>query len=82
MTLRVITVSSEDLPKADRLLGYSYAVVLGDLVLAGHILGHYVTQVEADKSCREFGAHYGLRAYLIQSTAIRLVAVNGERVGD
>lgn len=64
--LMVITVTSSDLPASDRIALYEFAVILGDCVLPGHILGQYMTQEEANDACIRFADHYRLRRYPYQ----------------
>lgn len=61
--LMVITVAYSDLPPVDRVGPFSFAVVLGDCVLPGHIIGRYMTDEEADEACVKFADHYKLRRH-------------------
>jgi hypothetical protein len=55
--LQVMTVPPEYVRDDD---GEGFAVILGDCVLPGHILGRYPTAQLADDACREFARYYGL----------------------
>lgn len=59
--LQVITVAYSDLPIVDRVGPFEFAVILGDCVLPGHIIGRYMTVDEADEACVKFADHYRLR---------------------
>jgi len=59
----VVTVANSDLPPSDRVGPFKYAVILGDCVLPGHIIGRYNTQEEADEACLVFADHYRLRRH-------------------
>jgi hypothetical protein len=61
--LKVITVAYSDLPITDRVGPFGFAVVLGDCVLPGHIIGRYMTEDEADDACVHFGDHYNIRRH-------------------
>ncbi len=61
--LMLITVAYDDLPVIDRVGPFHFAVVLGDCVLPGHILGRYMTQEVADAECVRFADHYKLRRH-------------------
>ena len=62
--LMVITVAYSDLRPTDRVGPFAYAVILGDCVLPGHIIGRYLTQDEADAACTNFADHYNLRRHI------------------
>lgn len=62
--LMVITVAYSDLPNVERVGPFAFAVVLGDCVLPGHIIGRYMTDTEADEACVKFADHYNLRRHI------------------
>ena len=62
-SLKVITVPREYLSESDLQDWQRYAVVLGDCVFPGFILGGYFDRHDADVACRFFADHYGLKAF-------------------
>lgn len=56
--LKVIVVGPSDLPKSERMVGY--AVILGDCVHPGLILGRSADREEANKAATEWCRRYGL----------------------
>ena len=83
--LMAITVAYSDLPIADRVGPWEYAVILGDCVLPGHIIGRYFSDEDADAACVKFADHYKLRRHIYRQPwrfAPVLTLIEGGRAAE